>query len=116
MVTADEEAGLASGMEYQNIMRQTAVVQSQLLNLEQELLLFHQGEKRLRERQAKEVLGDWYPAWRAMGEPAQKYNIPTRAMRDSGLLFLPGWGLPQGQQLAGNALAGERRVSWKASV
>lgn len=116
MVTASEEAGLASGMEYQNIMRQTADVQSQFLNPEQEFLLFQQGEERLRERETKEVLGDRYPAWRAMGELAQKYNIPARAMRDFGLLFLPGWGLPQGQQLAGNALAGERRVPWKTSV
>jgi hypothetical protein len=116
MVTASEEAGLASGMEYQNIMRQTAVVQSQLLNPEQELLLFQQGEKRLREREAKEAVGDQYPAWRHMGELAQKYNIPGRAMRDSGLLFLSVGGLLQGQQLAGNALARERRMSWKASV
>ena len=98
MVTASEEAGLASGMEYQNIMRQTAVVQSQLLNLEKELLLFHQGEERLRERKAKKVLGDRYPAWRAMGELAQKYNIPARAMRNSGLLlfcFRRNWTFPE---------------------
>jgi hypothetical protein len=30
---------------------------------------------------------------REMGELAQKYDIPAQAMRDSGLLFLPGGGL-----------------------
>jgi hypothetical protein len=84
-------------MEYQNIMRQTAVVQSQLLNLEQEFLLFQQGEKRLREREAKEAVGDRYLAWRAMGELAQKCDVPAQAMRDFGLLFLPGGGMPQSQ-------------------
>jgi hypothetical protein len=68
-VTAGEEASFASDREYQDIMGQIAVVQSQLLNLEQEFLTFRQGEEQVRERKEKEALRDQGAAWRAMGEP-----------------------------------------------
>jgi hypothetical protein len=68
-VTPSEEASFASGREYQHIMGQIAVVQSQLLNLEQEFLTFRQGEEQVRERKEKEALRDQGAAWRAMGEP-----------------------------------------------
>jgi hypothetical protein len=68
-VTASEEASFASGREYQDLMGQIAVVQSQLLSLEQEFLTFRQGEEQVRERKEKEALRDQGTAWRAMGEP-----------------------------------------------
>jgi hypothetical protein len=50
-------------------MGQIAVIQSQLINLEQEILAFRHGEEQVRKRQEQEALRDQGAAWRAMGEP-----------------------------------------------
>ncbi len=65
----EKEASLASARQYQDIMGQMVVVQSQLLSLEQEFLRYRQGEEQVRKRQEKEALRDQGAAWRAMGEP-----------------------------------------------
>lgn len=64
-----KEATLASAKGYQDIMGQIAVVQSQLLSLEQEFLRFRQGEEQVGKRREREALRDQGAAWRAMGEP-----------------------------------------------
>lgn len=64
-----KEAGFRTGREYQDIMGQIAVIQSQLINLEQEFLSFRQGEEKVRKRRERELLRDQGAAWRAMGEP-----------------------------------------------
>ncbi len=64
-----KETGLASAKHYQNIMGQMAVVQSQLVSLEEEILMLRQGEEQVRKRREREALRDQGAAWRAMGEP-----------------------------------------------
>lgn len=64
-----KKASLTSSREYHDIMGQIAVIQSQLINLEQEMLASRQGQEQVRKRQEQEALRDQGAAWRAMGEP-----------------------------------------------
>lgn len=58
-----------SSKEYQDIMGQIAVVQSQLVSLQEEILMLRQGQDQVRKRREREALRDQGAAWRAMGEP-----------------------------------------------
>jgi hypothetical protein len=64
-----KEASLTSSREYHDIIGQIAVIQSQLISLEQEVFAFRQGQEQVRKRQEQEALRDQGAAWRAMGEP-----------------------------------------------
>jgi hypothetical protein len=64
-----KELSLASAKQYQDLMGQIAVVQSQLVSLEEEILMLRQGQDQVRKRREREALRDQGAAWRAMGEP-----------------------------------------------
>lgn len=64
-----KKASPTSVKEYHDIMGQIAVIQSQLISLEQEILAFRQGQEQVGKRQEQEALRDQGAAWRAMGEP-----------------------------------------------
>jgi hypothetical protein len=66
-----KETSLASSKQYQDIMGQMAVLQSQLVNLEEEILMLRVGQEEVRKRREKEALRDQGAAWRAMGEPEE---------------------------------------------
>lgn len=63
------ETSYVSAKEYRDIMGQIAVIQSQLINLEQEILASRQGQQQAKKRQEQQALRDQGAAWRAMGEP-----------------------------------------------
>lgn len=62
-------SNLVSLKQYRDIMGQIAVLQSQLISLQEEMVTFRQGETQVRKRQARQALRDRGAAWRAMGEP-----------------------------------------------
>lgn len=64
-----QPTSIASRREYQDIMGQIAVVQSQLIGLEQEILMFRHGEEQARKLRERQALRDQGAAWQAMGEP-----------------------------------------------
>jgi hypothetical protein len=65
------ETSYASAKEYRDIMGQIAVVQSQLVGLEEEILMLRQGQEQVVKRREREALRDQGAAWRAMGEPEE---------------------------------------------
>ncbi len=61
----------ASPKEYREIMAQIAVLQSQLISLEEKIVGLRQEGTQVRKRQARQALRDRGAAWQAMGEPDQ---------------------------------------------